>query len=230
MPTGVAGLAWRTHHTHPQLGRLELNTCRRLGRSLLAGTRSRPRTLCTGSPWSLGWAWAAGPARLKVTGETRAPSPWGGHPWRATGASQIGAHGREARHRRHAGLIQDVGREIPEPGVPGLWDAMGAGLEDGHGALPPWQLHGTETLPRGSQDPPLDLGPSDVARQPGPEPQAVAPPSQCHASWRVSITAHSVAATHTHRRGTGSHWQGPCPRRGAGRQQAEASPGSPSQE
>lgn len=150
-----------------------------------------------------GWIW------LKVSGETRAPSPWGGHPGGLQGHAGPGVHGREAQYRRRAGLTQGRGVQIREPGVPGLRDAMGR-LEDGHGWAPRRQCLSTKTLPGEGGTLFLDPGPSGVARQPGPEPRVQWHPSQGHAAGRQH---HSTlcAATHVHGRGAGSHGQGPHP-------------------
>lgn len=195
MPT-LAWLGWRGGHVTPTL----LNSGARaerlqtpsatvpLGGNPLPGPG--PRTL--GNPvepgvgaGQQGWMW------LKVSGETCAPSPWGRHPGGLQGHAGPGVHGREAQHRRRAGLTQGQGMQIQEPGVPGLRDAMGR-LEDGHGWAPRRQCLSTKTLPGEGGDPlpasrPQRRGQAARPRTPG----TVAPVSGPR--WLAgSITAHSV--------------------------------------
>ena len=165
---------------------------------------------------------------LKVSGETRAPSPWGGHPGGLQGHTGPGVHGREAQHHRRAGLTQGRGVQIRELGVPGLRDAMGR-LEDRHRWAPRRQCLSTKTLPGEGGDPlpgarPQRRGQATRPRAPG----AMAPVPGPH--WLAgSIMAHSVLP-HTFTAGAQVHTGRVHAPGSAGRRQAEAFARAPGEE
>lgn len=94
-----AWLGWHGGHVTPTFNsgtraeRLQtLSATVTLGRKLLPGP-GPPRIREARGAW--GGCGSAEPPQLKVTGETRAPSPWGGHPGGLQGRAGPGAHGRE---------------------------------------------------------------------------------------------------------------------------------------
>ena len=94
-----AWLGWHGGHVTPTFNsgtraeRLQtLSATVTLGRKLLPGP-GPPRIREARGAW--GGCGSAEPPQLKVIGETRAPSSWGGHPGGLQGRAGPGAHGRE---------------------------------------------------------------------------------------------------------------------------------------
>ena len=122
-----------------------------------------------------------------------------------------------------------MGRGDPRAWGVGLWDAMGR-LEDGHAALPPGGALALRPSPGKAGTLLLDPGPSDMARQPSPEPRV-----QWHACPSATPAGRqhhgTLCGRHIHARlGHSFTVAGPTPQEVRGDSKLRPSPGPPSQE